>query len=100
MAKGGIISADTGFIDTTIGPKTVTFGDNPTGIETHAFIPHNDSEPVMKRLNQMFGKPASGGSRVTSINLNANINVYTKDGNFLGTARIRKRFTFENLEAH
>jgi hypothetical protein len=60
FAKGGIISASNGYTQESAGPQLVLMGDNPGGHETHAFIPHNNPEPIMNSLNAKFSGGDSG----------------------------------------
>jgi len=55
FAEGGMISAAAGRISTVHGPHTFTYGDNPGGNETLAFIPHNNPKPILEKINSMFG---------------------------------------------
>jgi len=55
FAEGGMISAAGGRISTVHGPHTFTYGDNPGGNETLAFIPHNNPKPILEKINSMFG---------------------------------------------
>jgi hypothetical protein len=53
-----------GGIQTIQGPQLAFFGDNPGGIETHAFIPHDNPFPILKKLVKMFSKNSSAGEIV------------------------------------
>ncbi len=55
-----------GGIQTVQGPQLAFFGDNPGGIETHAFIPHDNPFPILKKLAKMFSKNSRAGEIVDS----------------------------------
>lgn len=52
FAKGGIMSAASGKMFTTLGPQMVVAGDNPGGKETVAFIPHNRKSFQLRATNR------------------------------------------------
>ena len=54
-AKGGIISAATGRMMTTYGPRMLMIGDNPGGRETLVAIPHDNPGPTLAKVAAMFG---------------------------------------------
>ncbi len=89
FATGGIIrSFAPGGITTTHGPQLALFGDNPGGgVETHAFIPHNDPMPTLMNLMKMFvgagGQGQGGEGRDIIIN-----NVTRIDGNGIINDRV------------
>ena len=60
---GGIVSADTGRINTVTEPTLFIYGDNPGNHETLAFIPHNDPVPTLRKLAKMFGDKGRGAIR-------------------------------------
>jgi hypothetical protein len=60
FAEGGIVSASSGKITTTVGPTMFLYGDNPGGKETLAFIPHNNPMPTLEKLTAMFSNELSG----------------------------------------
>lgn len=53
-----------GGIQTIQGPQLTLFGDNPGGIETHAFIPHDNPFPILRKLAKMFSKNSRAGEIV------------------------------------
>jgi uncharacterized protein YukE len=93
FAKGGIIKAAGGLIETSHGPTTVMFGDNPGGREVHAFIPYNNPGPTMERLESMFGRVVSGNNDQPIV-FNANFKI---DGNEIINTRELHRTIARNM---
>jgi len=94
FAKGGIISAASGYIEESSGPTTVTFGDNPGGREVHAFIPRDNPYPTLDRVYNMFGmKKGRAGEHAGPIILNL---TYRVDGNdIVNTRQLHKQIRLE-----
>jgi hypothetical protein len=59
-AEGGLETAATGKMFTANGQRNITIGDNPGGRETVAFIPHNNPQPILDKIAQMFGTVRMG----------------------------------------
>lgn len=60
FAKGGIVSAARGKMWTAHGEQTFRVGDNVGGVESIAFIPHNDPYPIVDKILERFGYGGRG----------------------------------------
>jgi hypothetical protein len=59
-AEGGVEAAATGKFFTVNGERQFKIGDNPGGRESVAFIPHNNPQPTLDKIAQMFGTVRMG----------------------------------------
>jgi len=88
LAEGGIVSAAQGFI--THGPQLLMVGDNPSGRETVAVVPHNDPWPTMGLLEKQFGRGGNGdGSTVNQV-----INLKISGSDIINERNLSRRIKF------
>lgn len=89
-AQGGLMSAASGKFFTTNGPQTVVVGDNPGGRETVAFIPHNNPEPTLAKIANMFGGKSNGGGT-----MNQTITLHISGNDLINERSLSKKIRLE-----